>query len=243
MRFIKFLIVILPILLLVACGQEPNHEGKKGIEQTEKKQGSSSSGKQTENDNEEETTDKHDEETHEGEEGPSVTITIEPFTELFDVNGISIGDTREHVKEVLGEPIETYPNDARYDYTFQDAWYSEKLIVVFDDLGITNIEVSTATEKGILLTEDFIQTFSGDIYQATEQLAIESDMLSLFAYVLNSDSILVIGKYEDENGQLQRSYMIAPDYAWTFARGWDMETFNDESQFQKVDAQTAIEGQ
>jgi hypothetical protein len=55
--------------------------------------------------------------------------------------------------------------------------------------------------------------------------------------ICKKDSILVIVKSSDEQYDVKRSYIVT---RWTWARGWEMAMFDDESLFTKVDADTAI---
>ncbi|MCF6139648.1 hypothetical protein [Pseudalkalibacillus berkeleyi] len=191
-------------------------------------------------DTEEDTT--SDENAQEDKKASAITIELAPSQESFNINGISMGDTSDQVIEVLGSPKEKPHGDERYDYTFQDATYGEKLMVVFDDVGVNFIQADTSTKQGKLLTDEFIESFPGDIYKATEDQLQLFDANSLFAYVINEDSIMVVENYNSDNG-MARAYMITHIGGWAYARGWSMETFKDDTQFIKVDATTAISEQ
>lgn len=183
-----------------------------------------------------------DENAPEGEEAAAITIELAPSQESFSINGISIGDTNDRVIEVLGSPKDQPHGDERYDYTYQDARFGEKLMVVFDDLGVNFIQADTSTEQGKLLTDEFIESFPGDIYKATEEQLQLFDANSLFAYVINEESIMVVENYNTESG-MERAYLVTHIDGWAYARGWNMETFEDDTQFIKVDATTAISEQ
>lgn len=170
-----------------------------------------------------------------GEAMPAIDIHIDQSTSSFGMNGVFINDSIDQVIRTLGEPQEQFDDD-RYDYTFLDAWYSEKMMVVFDDVGVNYIQADTNTEDGKLLTESFINNFGGEIYQATD----EQESISTFVFVPSEESLLVIEKYEDENTGVARSYMLAHIDHWSFARAWDMETIMNKEQFVKVDAATVI---
>jgi hypothetical protein len=180
------------------------------------------------------------EETQEGVERASIIIALEPFTESFDVNGVFIGDTVDHVVEVLGEVLDKPYGDERFDYYFQDASYDEKLMVVFDDLGVVYIQADSSTEEGVLLTDEYFEHFTGKIYKATDEVAKDFSAISIYVYFVNAESILVVEKYEDENTGVGRTYMIAPEYNWLYSRGWDIKLFEDENKFIQVDTITAI---
>ncbi|MCA0984831.1 hypothetical protein LCL89_12305 [Halobacillus yeomjeoni] len=177
-----------------------------------------------------------------GEPMPSIDIGIDLSTNTFGMNGVFTGDSNNQVIQTLGEPIEKMDNE-RYDYTFIDAWYSEKLMVVFDDLGVNYLQADSSMEDGKLLSDSFINDFPGTIYQATEEQKSLTGSLELLVFVLGESSVLAMEKYEDESTDVTRSYMVSDIHHWSFARGWDMAAFQDETQFNEIDALTALSAQ
>ncbi len=173
----------------------------------------------------------------------SVSIAYEPYIEIIGVNGIYTGDAPERVASVLGEPLEKPFGDSRYDYSYVDSEYSKKLMVVFVNYGVKYIQVTTTKEDGKLLSDDFLDEFQGKVYSATEELSQEMSVLSSFVFVANDDSVLVVEKRLDENGEVNRAYMVQSIYDWNATRGWRAETFADENKFLEVDGQVAIEEQ
>lgn len=248
LNYVRNLHVLVAILLLLATGACSEGSAKEEEKKQEKEVQLEIKNENTFVEEEtviEEENKKLNEESdvQEGEEMASITIDLESLTGSFDVNGVFIGDTVERVVEVLGEPLEKPFGDERYEYSFQDAWYGEQMMIVFDNVGVAYIQANTTTEKGKLLTNHFIQQFPGTIYQATEELTQDFKVLSILVFVINADSILIVEKYEDEISMVARSYLVAPDYSWDYSRGWNIETFNDVSKFRIVDSTTAIANQ
>ncbi|MGM7703810.1 hypothetical protein ACSVDE_19045 [Pseudalkalibacillus sp. Hm43] len=256
----KWVVLFLGILFLVACSQEPAVQQEEEKPTTEGAENTNQEENTTEESDPEDTTSTteetedtaatdEEEPPQEGEEAASVYIDFEPYTESFSVNGILVGDTKEHVVETLGEPFKRYEGDVRWDYTFQDAWYGETLSFDFDDLGVNYIQVDTITEKGRILEDAFIQSFdqdnNGQIYKATDQFLKDFDesALSLFVFFVHDDSILVGLKNADAQHHVSRTYMVTHIDHWAWARGWNMEIFQDETLFTKVNADIAIADQ
>ncbi len=178
-----------------------------------------------------------------GSTGPFVSIAYESYVETIGVNGIYTEDAPERVASVLGEPLEKPFGDSRYDYSYGDAAYSEKLMVVFADYGVKYIQATTTTEDGKLLSYDFLEEFQGKVYRATEELAQKMGVLSSFVFLANDDSVLIVEKRLDDNGEANRSYMVQSIYDWNASRAWSFETFADGNKFTEVDGPTAIEEQ
>lgn len=178
-----------------------------------------------------------------GSTEPFVSIAYESYLETIGVNGIYTDDSIERVASVLGEPLEKPFGDSRYDYSYDDTEYSEKLMVVFADYGVKYIQATTTSEDGKLLSDDFLEEFQGNVYRATEEIAQGMGMLSSFVFVANEDSVLVVEKRLDDNGEVNRAYMVQSIYDWNASRAWDAEIFEDENKFVEVDGQTAIDGQ
>lgn len=258
MRMERWLVALFVLLILAACNPD---SAKEQVEEKPTNEVNEKDNTEDDNNSEQEITETTEETTEtiednedtsseehpqEGEEGVSVYVDFEPYTESFSVNGIVVGDTKEHVIEMLGEPDKKYDGDVRFDYTFQDAWFGETLSFDLDDLGVNYIQADTITEKGKLIEEAFMESYdqdiNGQIYKAKDQMLKDFDetAIAMFVYFVHEDSILVLLKSSDEQYDVKRSYMVTHIDHWTWARGWDMEMFKDESLFTKVDADTAI---
>ncbi len=171
------------------------------------------------------------------------SIDIELFSNGFDVNGAFIGDTLEKVVSMFGEPKEKSFGDERYDYSFEEALFGEKLMVVFGNKYVDYIQCDTNTEEGKLLSDSFIEVFPGNIYKATEDHANQIGVLSSLVFVYNEDSILIAEKREDSEFGVKRAYMLSLVYNWNVSRGWNLGAFTNEKLFTKIDNAAAIKEQ
>jgi hypothetical protein len=159
------------------------------------------------------------------------------------VNGIYAEDSIERVASVLGEPLEKPFGASRYDYSYGEDEHSEELMVVFADYGVKYIQATTVAEDGKLLSDDFLEEFQGKVYRATEEQAQENGVISSFVFLANDDSVLIVEKRLDDNGKVNRAYMVQSIYDWNVSRAWDAEIFADGNKFVEVDGQAAIDGQ
>jgi outer membrane protein assembly factor BamE (lipoprotein component of BamABCDE complex) len=242
----KLILIVAAMMLLlsiVACNAGSRTDESKEKDQTESEvQHEKNNDDTSKKDEGTESIIEQNENEQDSKNNVAIFIAFEPYTESFAVNGIFLGDTAEHVIEILGEPTKRFGNE-RYDYHFQDALYGENMMVVFDDISTTYIQANTSTEDGKLLTKQFIENFPGNIYVATKEFAKHYNAQSISVYLVNANSILIIEKHTDENAGISRTYMFAPDYSFSYARGWDMSTFEDVNKFTKVDSATAIKVQ
>ncbi|AZB41826.1 hypothetical protein CEF21_05635 [Bacillus sp. FJAT-42376] len=139
-------------------------------------------------------------------------LDFDPSSKQAMFGGIKIGDSRQKVKLLLGEPITAYGNDGwEYDYN-ETAYGGEFLGVEFKGgKSVSALFYTARSDKNQSFSKEFADAYPGDLYQSTDSYNKKLKVNSLFVLNGTGKDFVYLQNFDDTETVQEINHYVIQD--------------------------------